>query len=215
MLERLNKERSLVGIYLSAHPLDEYYVILQNVCYLKMAEMEYLTAFAGKSVRMGGIVTAVRSGTTKNGKPFGVATIEDFSGTGEVALFGENWVQYGAYFSVDRSVLITASVEPHRFRQGEYELRIGRVEWLADVSDKLVESITVTVNTNKLGKDEVEMLTSYMGDNPGNTVLQVVFVDATNPHNRLHMTSRLSKIKVKRQFLDDIETSEALSYSIN
>ena len=215
MLERLNKERSLVGIYLSAHPLDEYYVILQNVCNLKMAEMENLTAFAGKSVRMGGIVTAVRSGTTKNGKPFGVATIEDFSGTGEVALFGENWVQYGAYFSVDRSVLVTGSVEPHRFRQGEYELRIGRVEWLADVSDKMVESITITVNTNKLGKDEVEMLTSYMGDNPGNTVLQIVFVDATNPHNQLHMTSRLNKIKVKRQFLDDIETSEALSYSIN
>jgi DNA polymerase-3 subunit alpha len=215
MLERLNKERSLVGIYLSAHPLDEHYVVLQNVCNLKMAELEYLTAFAGKSVRLGGIVTAVRSGTTKNGKPFGVATIEDFSGTGEIALFGENWVKWGAYLSVDRSVLITATVEEHRFRQGEYELRIGRIDWLADVGDKAVEYITVTVNTNALGKDDVEMLTSYAEENPGNTVLRMVFVDATNPHNQLHMTSRSRKIKVKRQFLDDIENSEALSYSIN
>ena len=215
MLERLNKERSLVGIYLSAHPLDEYYVILQNVCNLKMVEMEYLTAFAGKSVRLGGIVTEVRSGTTKNGKPFGVATIEDFSGTGEIALFGENWVQWGAYLSVDRSVLITGSVEAHRFRQGEYELRIGRIDWLADVCDKVVESITITVNTGTLGKDDVEMLKSYVEENPGNTTLQLVFVDATNPHNQLHMTSRSHKIKVKRQFLDDIENSEALSYSIN
>jgi len=215
MLERLNKERSLVGIYLSAHPLDEYYVILQNVCNLKMSEMEYLTAFAGKSVRLGGIVTAVRSGTTKNGKPFGVATIEDFSGTGEIALFGENWVQWGAYLSMDRSVLITGSVEEHRFRPGEYELRIGRIEWLADVGDKVVERITITVNTNALGKDDVEMLTSYVEENPGNTALQMVFVDATNPHNRLHMTSRSHKIKVTRQLLDDIEGCDALSYSIN
>ncbi len=215
MLERLNKERSLVGIYLSAHPLDEYYVILQNVCNLKMAEMEYLTAFAGKSVRLGGIVTDVRSGTTKNGKPFGVATIEDFSGTGEIALFGENWVKWGAYLSIDRSVLITGSVEEHRFRQGEYELRIGRIDWLADVSDKVIERITVTVNTGKLEKDDVEMLTSYAEENKGNTALQLVFVDATNPHNQLHMTSRSHRIKVKRQFLDDIENSEALSYSIN
>ena len=215
MLERLNKERSLVGIYLSAHPLDEYYVILQNVCNLKMAEMEYLTAFAGKSVRLGGIVTEVRAGTTKNGKPFGVATIEDFSGTGEIALFGENWVKWGAYLSMDRSVLITGSVEEHRFRQGEYELRIGRIDWLADVSDKVIERITVTVNTGKLEKDDVEMLTSYAEENKGNTALQLVFVDATNPHNQLHMTSRSHRIKVKRQFLDDIENSEALSYSIN
>ena len=215
MLERLNKERSLVGIYLSAHPLDEYYVILQNVCNLKMSEMEYLTAFAGKSVRLGGIVTAVRSGTTKNGKPFGVATIEDFSGTGEIALFGENWVQWGAYLSMDRSVLITGSVEEHRFRPGEYELRIGRIDWLADISDKVVERITVTVNTNTLGKDDVEMLTSYVEENPGNTALQMVFVDATNPHNRLHMTSRSHKIKVTRQLLDDIDGCDALSYSIN
>ena len=215
MLERLNKERSLVGIYLSAHPLDEYYVILQNVCNLKMAEMEYLTAFAGKSVRLGGIVTEVRSGTTKNGKPFGVATIEDFSGTGEIALFGENWVKWGAYLSMDRSVLITGSVEEHRFRPGEYELRIGRIDWLADVSDKVIERITVNVNTGKLEKDDVEMLTSYAEENKGNSALQLVFVDATNPHNQLHMTSRSHRIKVKRQLLDDIENSEALSYSIN
>ena len=214
-LERLNKERSLVGIYLSAHPLDEYYVILQNVCNMKMTEMEYLTAFAGKSVQLGGIVTEVRSGTTKKGKPYGVATIEDFSGTGEIALFGENWVKWGGYLSIDRSVLITGTIEQSRFREGEYELKIGRIEWLADVSDKVIERITIAVNTGSLDKDDVEMLTSYVEENEGNTLLQMVFVDATNPHNQLHMTSRKHRIKVTRQFLNDIENSDSLSYSIN
>ena len=215
MLERLNKERSLVGIYLSAHPLDEYYVILQNVCNMKMVQMQNLQLFAGQSVRLGGIVTAVRSGTTKNGKPFGVATIEDFSGTGEIALFGDAWVKWGNYLCIDRSVLITANVERHRFKEGEFDLRIGRIEWLADASENVIERITVSVNTNALSKDDVEMLTSYAETNPGNSALQVVFVDATNPHNQLRMTSRTRRIKVTRQFLNDIETSEALSYSIN
>ena len=214
-LERLNKERSLVGIYLSAHPLDEYYVILQNVCNLKMVAMQDLTPYAGQSVHLGGIVTAVRSGTTKNGKPYGVATIEDFSGTGEIALFGDNWVKWGAFLSVDRSVLISGTVERHRFREGEYELRIGRIDWLADVSDNVIERITIVVNTNVLNKDDVEMLTSYAEENPGNAALYVVFVDATNPHNQLRMSSRNTRIKVTRQFLNDIESSEALSYSIN
>ena len=193
-LERLNKERSLVGIYLSAHPLDEYYVILQHVCNLKMAEMEYLTAFAGQSVQLGGIVTEVRSGTSKNGKPWGVATIEDFSGTGEIALFGDNWVKWGGYLCIDRSVLIKGTIEKHRFKEGEFELRIGHIDWLADVSDKVIEHITVNVNTATLSKDDVEMLTSYVEENKGNTALRLVFIDATNPHNQLRMVSRKHRI---------------------
>ena len=214
-LERLNKERSLVGIYLSAHPLDEYYVILQNVCNLKLAQMDDLTPFAGQSVRLGGIVTEIRSGTSKNGKPYGVATIEDFSGTGEIILYGDNWVKWGNYLCVDRSVLISGTVEKHRFRDGEYELRIGHIDWLADASDKVIEQITVTVNIDALSKDDVEMLSAYARENNGNTALRLVFVDATNPHNKLRMKSRKYCIKVTRQFLNDIETSPALSYSIN
>jgi DNA polymerase-3 subunit alpha len=214
-LERLNKERSLVGIYLSAHPLDEYYVILQNVCNLKLAQMDDLTPFAGQSVRLGGIVTEIRSGTSKNGKPYGVATIEDFSGTGEIILYGDNWVKWGNYLCVDRSVLISGTVEKHLFRDGEYELRIGHIDWLADASDKVIEQITVTVNIDALSKDDVEMLSAYARENNGNTALRLVFVDATNPHNKLRMKSRKYCIKVTRQFLNNIETSPALSYSIN
>ena len=214
-LERLNKERALVGLYLSAHPLDEYYVILQNVCNLKMEQMEDLTPFAGQGVRLGGIVTDVQSGTSKNGKPYGVAIVEDFSGTGKIALFGDNWVKWGGYLSINRSVLISGTVDKHRFREGEYELRIGHIDWLADVSDKVIERLTVNVNTGTLSNDDVEMLTSYAEENPGNTVLQLVFIDATNPHNQLRMTSRLHRISVKRKLLDDIESSDALSYAIN
>ena len=214
-LERLNKERSLVGIYLSAHPLDEYYVILQYVCNLKIAEMDNLAAFEGQNVRFGGIVTAVRSGTSKNGKPYGFVTIEDFSGTHEVGIFAENWVKWGAYLSVDRSVLISGTVEKHRFKEGEHELRINHIDWLADVSEKVIEHITIAINTNSLSKDDVEMLTSYAEENPGNTTLQLVFIDATNPHNQLRMNSHKYHVKVTRQFLNDIEASPALSYSIN
>lgn len=64
-LERLNKERDLVGIYLSAHPLDEYAVILENVCNVHMAELADLTPLQNRDLTMGGIVTAVREGYTK------------------------------------------------------------------------------------------------------------------------------------------------------
>lgn len=92
-LERLNKERDLVGIYLSAHPLDEYAVILENVCNVHMAELADLTPLQNRDLTMGGIVSAVREGYTKTGKPYGIAKVEDYSGSAEFAFFGNEWVE--------------------------------------------------------------------------------------------------------------------------
>lgn len=89
-LERLNKERELVGIYLSAHPLDEFSVILENVCNTHMAQLSDLTPLQNHDLTLGGIVTGVREGYTKTGKPFGVAKVEDYSGTAEFAFLAMN-----------------------------------------------------------------------------------------------------------------------------
>ena len=91
-IERLNKERELVGIYLSAHPLDEYKIVLDNLCNTRCDELADVNKLEGREdVTIGGIVTNVRTGFTKTGKPYGIVTLEDFAGSGELALFGEKW----------------------------------------------------------------------------------------------------------------------------
>ena len=97
-LERLNKERELVGIYLSAHPLDEYAIVLDHVCNTHMAELEDKTALAGREITMGGIVTSVRRGISKNGNPYGIAKIEDYSGSAELPFFGNDWVTFQGFW---------------------------------------------------------------------------------------------------------------------
>ena len=96
-LDRLNRERELVGIYLSAHPLDEYSVVLEHVCNTHMAELEDKAALVGREITMGGIVTSVRRGISKNGNPYGIAKIEDYSGSAELPFFGNDWVTYQGY----------------------------------------------------------------------------------------------------------------------
>ena len=81
-----------MGIYLSAHPLDEYKIVLEALCNTKCQELADISALAEKSdVTIGGIVTGVKSKFTKTGKPCGFVTVEDFEGSGEIALFGEEW----------------------------------------------------------------------------------------------------------------------------
>ena len=98
-LERLNRERELVGIYLSAHPLDEYAVVLENVCNVHMDELADLVPLQNRDLILGGIVTGVREGYTKNGKPYGIAKVEDYSGVAEFAFFGNEWVEKKNFFS--------------------------------------------------------------------------------------------------------------------
>ncbi|MBQ8608113.1 MAG: DNA polymerase III subunit alpha, partial [Bacteroidaceae bacterium] len=99
-LERLDKERELVGIYLSAHPLDEFSIILENVCNTQMKELEDLTKLPNQEVTLGGIVTSVREGTTKKGNPFCIARMEDYSGSAELPLFGQDYMDWTRYMKV-------------------------------------------------------------------------------------------------------------------
>mgnify|MGYP000379321781 CR=1 FL=1 len=111
-LERLNKERDLVGIYLSAHPLDEFAIVLDHVCNTRMADLEDKAALAGREITMGGIVTSVRRGVSKNGNPYGIAKIEDYSGSTEIPFWGNDWVTYQGYLNEGTFLYIKARCQP-------------------------------------------------------------------------------------------------------
>ncbi len=110
-IERLNRERDLVGIYLSAHPLDSYAVVLENLCNTKCPEVADKKELMGRGdITVGGIVTNVRESMTKKGKPCGFVMLEDFEGSGEIALFGEAWGRWRGMFSIGASVYIKAQI---------------------------------------------------------------------------------------------------------
>ena len=118
-MELLKKERELVGIYLSAHPLDDYAVVLNHMCNLKCTqigrEMDKKELSKFEELLFGGIVTSVSSRWTKTNKPFGIVTIEDFEGAGEIALFGEEWTKWQSMLQEEYPVYITAKCQ-QRFR---------------------------------------------------------------------------------------------------
>lgn len=168
-LERLNKERDLIGIYISGHPLDSYRIIIEKVCNMHMDQLEDITPFANQDVMIGGIVTDLRIGQTKTGKPYGIVKMEDYSGAGELALFGDDWANFSGYFQIGNSVFVTARVEERQWKQNTYELKIGRVEFLTDVKDQKIKSITITLQTNLLNRKTANELSSLIKQNEGPT----------------------------------------------
>ena len=213
-LERLNKEKQLIGIYLSAHPLDEYMIILKKVCNLQMAQMENLTPMANKEVRLGGIVTGVRKGVTKKGLPYGIVTMEDYSGAGELALFGENWARFGSYMSTtDTTVFITGRIQSKRYKPDEMELSIGSVEYLDNVKDRIIENINIYLPEISLTEDLIVQITDSVKNSPGKTELFISIIDAENGIH-LNLQRRVGKITVTKQLIEALEDNN-IPYTIN
>ena len=214
-IERLNKERDLVGIYLSAHPLDEYKVILDNLCNTSCQEMEDVSRLQGREqVVIGGIVTSIRQKYTKTGKPCGFVTIEDFDGSGVLALFGEDWGKWAGMFQIGSTVYINAELK-QRFRDSAlYDLKVTDVKYLQTVKDSTLTKITISVNTDKLDAQVVEELNEIINENPGKTQLFFQLRDSQGK-NHVLLKSRSVSIDIRSRLLQYIEQQDGLEYKIN
>ncbi len=218
---RLNKERELVGIYLSAHPLDEYKVVIDALCNTRCSELADVNALADReTVVLGGIVTNVEQKFTKRGDPCGFVTIEDFEGSGRLALFGESWGQLRGMFEPGVTVYVTGKVVP-RYQQygnrndnGPKDLRVSSVEYMQSVKDKAIERITVSVDVAQLDAQVATELGELCREHPGTTQLFLQFVDTRKRH-RILLRSQSTTIDVKPVLLNYINQSPALSYKIN
>lgn len=214
-IEKLNRERDLVGIYLSAHPLDEFEFILKNLCNTQCQELNDRIELSKKQeVVLGGIVTAVRSKYTKTGKPCGFVTIEDFDGSGELALFGEEWGKWRGMLIEGCTVMVKAQFV-QRFRNSDMmEMRITDIQYLQTVKDTQIEKITISLEADKLDDTTVSDLVTIIKDAPGTT--QLFFqVRETSNSKPFVLRSRKEKIDIGKELISFIKGCEALDYKIN
>ena len=213
-LERLNRERDLVGIYLSAHPLDQYSIVLEHVCNTHMAELDDKTALVGREITMGGIVTAVRRGTSKNGNPYGIVKLEDYSGSTEIPFWGNDWVTYQGYLGEGTFLYMKARCQPKQWKQDELELKITSMELLPDVKEKLVERITISIPLDALDSTLIMELSTLIKDHPGTTELYFKVVDS-DQNMHIDLFSRPTKLSVGKELVSFIKEKPELDFRIN
>ena len=215
-IERLNKERELVGIYLSAHPLDEYKIVLDNLCNARCTELSDRAAALNdrEDITLGGIVTGVQSRFGKNNKPWGIITLEDFEGSGELVLFGDDWLNLNGKFMEGAAVYVTGKMAPRFFNNDQKELKVTNVELLQSVKERAIDRITISLTSDLLNDGDVNALHDLIAENPGKTKLYIQLHDSTGQkHVLLHSTA--GGIDVKNTLIQFIEQTEAMDYKIN
>lgn len=179
-IERLNKEKDLVGIYLSSHPLDDYYVILNHVCNTGVAnlETEKDAGFTNKELIIGGIVTAFKQGNTKTGNPYGILKLEDFTGSGEIPLFGKDYIEFGKYGIPNMYLLIKGKYQSRQYQESILDFKISAIWSLPEIKKSLVNKITISLPLHQLNEKMIADLSSMIKNNPGNCAFYFKIEDA-------------------------------------
>lgn len=214
-IEKLNKERDLVGIYLSAHPLDDFEFILNNMCNTHCSELADKIELSKKQeVVFGGIVTGVRSKFTKTGKPCGFVMIEDFEGSGELALFGEEWGRWKGMLTEGCTVLVKLQFY-QRFQGSDYlDTRVTDIQFLQTVKDNKIDKITIALNADKLNEAMVSDLITIIKANPGSVQLFFQIYESSS-NKPFVLRSRSEKVSISKELMMFIKENEDMKYMIN
>ena len=229
-IEKLNRERELIGIYLSAHPLDDYRVVLEHICNAhpsdvgRDADREELAK--KETVRVGGIVTNVRTGFQKNGNPCGFVTIEDFTSAGEIAFFGESWGQWAGKLSMGSSVCVSMKCYKKFPTSNYFNIDITDVQYLNTLKENAIHKLTISIPASVLvppkdaaddaGNDAgniAEDLNTLICKKKGPTTLYLQLTDAETG-KAVTLRAR-DAITVHNALLDFVRQQENWTYSVN
>jgi DNA polymerase-3 subunit alpha len=215
-IERLNKEKELVGIYLSSHPLDDHYIALNYVCNLNLKDYDTAKSTRiGQPLILGGIVASYREGYTRNNSQYGILKMEDFSGSAEIPLFGKDFIEYGKYGRPNMYLLIKGIFTPNPYKPEQINFRINSIQSLNEVKDQLVEKITITLPLLRLEDQMIADLSSLIQNNTGATALYFK-IEEKNTEQPLYLSlaSDRNKCRVDKTVVQYLEDHQ-IAFEIN
>jgi len=214
-IERLNKEKDLVGIYLSSHPLDDYYLILNYVCNTGLAnlEAEKDKGFTKKELIIGGIVNSFKQGSTKTGAPYGILKMEDFTGSGEIPLFGKDYIEFSKYGIPNMYLLIKGKYQPRQYKESIFDFKISSIRPLSEIKDSLVNKITIALPLHQLDEKVVAELSSMIKSNPGNCAFYFKIEDVEKQLS-VSLYAEAQKYAIDKKIIRFLEDNQ-LRFNIN
>ena len=192
MIVKLEKEKELVGMYLSAHPLDPYYLELAYGCNVRLKDLSESEQALDKELTFGGLVVGYETKISRKGSQFGIMKIEDYSGSYEIRLFGKNFIEYDKYGKPGTPILVRGMYQKRKFNDS-VDLNILSMDLLEDYKGKMIHSICIEINVDDLNDRISELLKDYLGkstENRANLYYKLVDVD------RKHSVTLLSKYKM-------------------
>jgi DNA polymerase-3 subunit alpha len=213
IIEKLNHEKEYIGIYLSAHPLDQYKLEMNFFIHHRLKQLDDLESMKGRDITVAGSIINVRRGTTKTGNPYAIMTMEDYTGSYEFAFFGNDYTEYLPYLENGYFIMIKGRIQAKRFNQEELEFKVNNIRFLSELRDSLVNTITLKVPLNAISQELITELSAILQSNEGKVTLKFMVQDPETK-NVVQFLSRSMRVDLNDDLIKYIDEHEAIEMSI-
>ncbi len=215
-LVTLNKEREVIGLFLSAHPLDEYSAIIRNMCKTQLSDLSSLDKLKNQEIAVAGLVTSMENRTTKTGRPWGKFILEDYSGTHEFALFGKDYENFRKYMYENYYLFVRGKVQPRPYGKPDepevLEFKITSMVQLDELRDTMLKEISIQLDIDIVTDETIESLQKIIKESKGSTKVRVNIYDAESKVH-VNMFSRSMAVTISPQLTDFLEERD-IKYTI-
>jgi DNA polymerase-3 subunit alpha len=215
-LVKLDTEKDLIGIYLSAHPLDSYKLEIEHFCTHALANLDNLSTLNGQEVIVAGLVRSHKPAYTKNNKPYGTIMLEDYTDSFQLRLFNKDYITFQNYFTPGYALLIRGQVQPRPFSNDtvDYELKVKEIKMLANVREEMISSLLVTVPLSSLDEQMINEIDKYADQKKGSARLRFMVHDVEE-NIYIEMFSRTKRVQIDDQLIHYLEEQPELDFKLN
>ncbi len=235
LIERLKHEKELIGIYLTGHPLDNYRIEMEHFCSTKVEELQLLDKIKSpevdeevkkafdrlkhKELVIGGLVSAAAHRITRRGMPFGIVTFEDYTSSFEIAVFGEEYVKFKAFFEAGYFLQIHGNIRERYRNSGDYEFKIKNIQLLDEVRDKMAKCITIQLPLHEISSGFLKGLEEIVERNQNQNgerkcELKFTVLDYEDEIS-IDMFSKSVKVNPDNHFMAEISKLRGIQYKLN
>jgi DNA polymerase-3 subunit alpha len=212
-LTKLSKEKEVVGIYISGHPLDDFKLEINSFCNASVSHIIQLEKFANKELKFAGIITDAQHRTTKHGNPFGTFDIEDYSDSQRLFVFGEDYMRFKHMLALGTFVYLTGRVQKKKFGD-ELEFKVTNLDLLTELREKRAKNITLAVESADVTDEVIDNLYQAVQENTGSCSLKFVIKDHKT-NTEIRMPSRSLKVSVDNSFIKKVEELRVFEYMVD
>ncbi len=213
-LEKLNREKEVIGIYLSSHPLDDFKLEINTFASVTLSDLQNLREYLDRDVIVAGMVTETKNGISKNGKPYGSFTLQDYSDSFRFIMFDKEYIENSKFFITGYYLLIKGRVQKRKYREDELELRIKTINLLSSVKDELIKSVTLKINPENISNEMINELRELIQENKGETELKFLFIDPEDKIS-LPMFSRSLRVRLNNELISYLDDHPGIDYKVN
>ena len=204
-MEKLAREREVVGVYISGHPLDDFRIEMSTFCNGSLMLFNDLETYVNREITFGGVVTDIQHRVSKQGKGWAMFTIEDYTDSYEFRIFGEEYLKFRHFlvqssFVYVRSFIREGWVNRDTGKKSDPRIQFNNFQLLHDVMDTYAKKLSIQLNIKDLEAEKVNYLKELFQMHPGNNALNFLIYDNAE-QIKLQMPSRKQKVKISQELL--------------